>query len=49
MLDQLNCNQPYLLDKKISCLLYADDLILFSKAATGLQKLISATEKFCNK
>ncbi len=48
-LDKMSANQPSLEGKKISCLLYADDLILFSKSASGLQRLISETENFCNK
>ncbi len=49
MLDKLNYDRPFLFDRKTSCLLYAGDLILLSKTAAGLQKLISANEKFCNK
>ncbi len=49
MLDKLNANQVYLLEKKISCLMYADDLVLISKTPGGLQKLILGTETFCNK
>lgn len=49
VLDKMYCNQPKLMDRKISCLLYADDLILLSYSSEGLQKLISATEAFCNK
>ncbi len=30
-LEKLSCNEPFLLNRKLSCLLYADDLILFSK------------------
>jgi hypothetical protein len=48
MLDNIHANQP-LLENKISCLLYADDLILLSKTHGGLQKLITATELFGNR
>ncbi len=49
ILDELQCNQPEMVNRKISSLLYADDLILFSHTPNGLQKLIFATEHFCNK
>ena len=48
LLDDINAKQLTLIDQKISCLMYADDLVLFSKTSQGLQKLISATEKYCN-
>lgn len=48
-LDNISADQPFLKSCKISCLMYADDLVLISKSARGLQKLISATESFCNK
>ena len=49
ILDKFECNQPKLWDLQISCLMYADDLILISKSPSGLQKMISVTEQFCNK
>jgi hypothetical protein len=49
ILDKISANQPLLKDIKISCLMYADDLVLISRTQSGLQKLISATESFCNK
>ncbi len=49
VLNRVDGNQPFLLDTKISCLLYADDLILISKTPQGLQKLISSTKRFYNK
>lgn len=43
-MDKLNFNQPFVFDRERSCLLYADDLMLFRKMAACLQKLITATE-----
>ena len=48
-LDSINGDQLKLFDKKLSCILYADDIVLLSKTTHGLQKLISGTEDFCNK
>ena len=33
----------------ISCLMYADDIVLLSKSAKGLQTLLCRLEYFCNK
>ena len=33
----------------ISCLMYADDIVLLSKSAKGLQTLLCRLEDFCNK
>ena len=49
VLNDMSAKQPLLGDLKISCLLYADDLILISKSPDGLQQLITTTEQFCNK
>jgi hypothetical protein len=49
MLDNINANQPSLCDKKISCLMYADDLVLMSKSSQGLSKLLKGVENYCNK
>ena len=48
-MDSIEAQQPYLLGEKISCLMYADDLILFSYTAKGLQTLIDKVVGFCNK
>lgn len=48
-LDKLQTDQPLIIDRKISCLMYADDLVLISKSAKGLQKMISVLERYCNK
>jgi hypothetical protein len=37
----------YLQDKKISCLLYADDLILISDSQQGLQDRLNILHKYC--
>ena len=51
---------PFLLDREdtdpialpngsnLNCLLYADDLVLISHSAKGLQKALSILEKYCN-
>ena len=49
LLDSIEAQQPYLLDEKLSCLMYADDIILFSYSAKGLQSLIDNVVYFCNK
>ena len=49
LLDSIEAQQPYLLGDKISCLMYADDLIIFSYSAKGLQTLIDKVVFFCNK
>jgi hypothetical protein len=39
---------PVLLNgKEITCLMYADDLVLFSESATGLQNSINKTVEYC--
>ena len=35
-------------DKPVNCLMYADDVILFSKSATGLQQRLDMLNKYCN-
>jgi len=49
LLDSIEAQQPLLLGEKLSCLMYADDLILFSYSAKGLQSLIDKVVYFCNK
>ena len=48
-LDNIPANQPFIGDCKLSCLLYADDLILISHTASGLQKLINTAESYFHK
>ena len=36
-------------DTKLSSLLYADDLVILSQTATGLQNAINILNNFCNK
>ena len=35
-------------EKSIICLLYADDLVIFSKSAKGLQNILNKLEPFCD-
>ena len=49
ILNNVDAQQPCLMDEKISCLMYADDLILFSYSPSGLQKLLNRLQIFCNK
>ena len=34
-------------DKSINCLLYADDLVIFSRSAKSLQIILNKLEPFC--
>lgn len=43
------CDPAYIKDKAISCLMYADDTILISKSAIGLQRAIDKLYEYCNK
>ena len=49
ILNEIDAKQPFILDEKISCLMYADDLILFSFSQEGLQLLLNRLQIFCNK
>ena len=49
ILNEVDAKQPFILDEKISCLMYADDLILFSFSQEGLQLLLNRLQIFCNK
>ena len=39
---------PVLNNKFINCLIYADDLVIFSKSAPGLQKSLDNLSDYCN-
>ena len=41
-----NCDAPLLDNLKITCLLYADDLVLLSKSKKGLQNLLHTLDKY---
>ena len=41
-----DCDPVSILDEQMSCLLWADDLLLMSRSATGLQNAISRTKLF---
>ena len=44
-----DANDPIILkDKKVHCLMYADDVILLSHSATGLQSNLDKLQKFCS-
>ena len=43
------CNPVELQNGKLSCLLYADDIVLLSESANGLQNCIDKLEYFCKK
>ena len=44
-----SCDQVTLNSTKISCLMYADDIVLLSNSAVGLQNLLNRLEQFCDK
>jgi exonuclease III len=46
---QVQGSPPTLLSDKIPALLYADDLIMFSETASGLQKYIDQLSSYCKK
>ena len=43
----LKSDAPYLISKKLGCLLFADDAILLSTSAEGLQRQLDNLEKYC--
>lgn len=44
-----NCDPPKLIDTNIGNLLFADDLIILSESADGLQNSLNALSGYCNK
>ena len=44
-----DCHPVCINDQNVSCLLYADDLVIVSESATGLQSAISNLENYCVK
>ena len=36
-------------ERPINCLLYVDDLVIFSRSANGLQTLLNKLESYCEK
>ena len=42
----LSCDPVSILNEKMSCLLWADDLLIMSRSATGLQNAINKTKSF---
>ena len=49
MIDNSNSDPPYLGELSISCLLYADDLVILSRTKEGLQESIDTLHKFTDK
>ena len=43
------CMPVSLGNSKLNCLVYADDLVLLSKTASGLQNCLDAIGSFCSK
>jgi len=48
IIDNSNCNPPALLNLPVSCLLYADDLVLLSKSREGLQNSLNSLNRYSN-
>ena len=44
----IDINTPTLNSRKINCLMYADDLVIFSKSAHGLQKSLDRLSSYCD-
>ena len=44
-----NCDPVSLCDAKISCLMYADDLVLVSQSSVGLQNALNELTGYCKK
>ena len=44
-----SCDQVQIGDRLISCLMYADDIVLLSNSAGGLQKLLNSLLQFCQR
>jgi hypothetical protein len=43
------CNPATLNSLKLSCLLYADDIVLLSESAEGLQNSLDKVSQYCKK
>ena len=43
------CDPIHITDNTINCLMYADDLVLISQSANGLQNCLNALQSYCNK
>ena len=44
-----SCDPVNLLDVKLSCLMFADDLIILSESASGLQSALNKLQEYCSK
>ena len=50
ILNKVNDSPIFLSDEiKISCLFYADDIVIISRSLQGLQKCLDALGQYCNK
>ena len=47
--NQSDCAPPTLVEETVGCLLYADDLVIISTSAPGLQKSLGNLNKYCSK
>jgi hypothetical protein len=45
----INCDPVYLDNSPVSCLMYADDLVILSKSASGLQHALDRLHEYCLK
>jgi len=45
--DGASCNPPLMHSKTVPCLLYADDLVIFSESKQGLQHSLNNLENYC--
>ena len=43
------CDTVKLMERNVSCLLYADDLVLISESAIGLQNSLNILSWYCDK
>ena len=43
------CEPPSLYDTKVNCLMYADDLVVLSESAAGLQTALNKLSVYCEK
>ena len=45
----INCDAVCINDIDINCLMYADDIVIFSETANGLQSCLNALSEYCTK
>ena len=49
MLNTASTTEVMLRERSTTCLLYADDLVIFARSADGLQRILNELESFCEK